>query len=283
MEYQTKYRIGQKVRVITDNYKDDKFYKGQVLTIKSRGEYISSAPGYWWTFEETFCPDTGLNEIFFKSIEEPRKPQIGDKYEVDSSWYFKKGEIVTLIKLPDWFENERSKKEYPRGVCDTVLARRILTTPSNKESEGESEVSRMAEFKVGDKVEIVTNDSGHCFSIGHIGIITSITDSFGYFKVDFPGELSKGNNMKASEVKLVSDATNIMDIKKLTKQQETGLSEDDKALVERGVIKDDLTPTTAGYEYLRDFLFEQNKSALAKQAAKEVAEQKTLLKKEKKS
>jgi len=61
-------------------------------------------------------------------------------------------------------------------------------------------------------------------------------------------------------------------LKTLTKQQKADLSPENRALVELGLLEDNLVPTVKGLEYLQEFLFEQNKAELAKIAVKEVAE-----------
>lgn len=58
----------------------------------------------------------------------------------------------------------------------------------------------------------------------------------------------------------------------LTSEQEEGLSADNKALLQVGYISNDLRPTQAGFTALQEFLFTQNKAALAKNAAAEIAE-----------
>lgn len=67
----------------------------------------------------------------------------------------------------------------------------------------------------------------------------------------------------------------------LTKEQKASLKPDDQALIELGLIDDKLVRTAAGQAYLIDQLWSENKAALAKKAATEIAEIKAIEAKEK--
>lgn len=67
----------------------------------------------------------------------------------------------------------------------------------------------------------------------------------------------------------------------LTKEQKAGLSKENQALLELGLVNADLTMTSAGLRYLNDHLFAENREAVAKKAIAEVAEIKAEMKKNK--
>lgn len=78
---------------------------------------------------------------------------------------------------------------------------------------------------------------------------------------------------------LISSANNNMTPQKLTKAQKAGLSKDNQALIEAGIVGNDLELTSDGRTYVLEFLFETNREAIAKQAIKEIAEAKAEAKK----
>lgn len=127
----------------------------------------------------------------------------------------------------------------------------------------------MQKFKQGDEV-ICIERCGNGTSKGYLGVVG----------VD---DVVKYNNGGSScrhldNWRLISSAKiNMISVATLTKAQKAGLSKDDQALIQRGIISNDLE--LSSNEYVLKFLFEQNRKEIAAQAAKEVAEAKAEAKK----
>lgn len=127
--------------------------------------------------------------------------------------------------------------------------------------------NKMQEFNVGDKVELNTS-YGHCFA-GR-GIVETCSDGSGY-DLHVVSKDYGSCHCHQDAWKLVSSANKTMaNLKVLTEEQVAGLDADDQALLELGLINENLTVNPAGLDYLLKYLFQQNRKALAAKAAKEV-------------
>lgn len=136
--------------------------------------------------------------------------------------------------------------------------------PSNPKPE---EVNTMqTNFNIGDKIITHARHDKECTSE-----ITHIYSSRAVETKDC--SLCHSDHwLKVSDITLISPAYKPMDkyLNQLTKEQKSILSKEDQALIELGIITSSLTLSDTSY--VIDFLFEQNRAEIAKQAMEEVAE-----------
>lgn len=163
------------------------------------------------------------------------------------------------------------------GSKNNYLEKYLEIIEENLKREG---VNTMQEFNEGDKV-MLESGKGYCFSgeatarkckpshCGHGG------DNV-YAQIGIDGMRCHCNK---NGWKLISAANTMANLVTITKEQKAGLSKENQALLELGLINDKLTPTETGFEYLRQYLFAENRDALAVKAQKEVAEAKAEAKK----
>lgn len=139
----------------------------------------------------------------------------------------------------------------------------------------------MEDFKKGDRIWLKDEESSSCCNLRdwikkNMVKALVITGSYGdrvEWKVTFKDGMDAGTccTLYFSEIKKV-DQRSIMSLYDLTDEQKAGLSKDDQALIERGIIGNTLQLQDSGY--VVNFLFRANKEAIAAQAAKEVAVEK---------
>lgn len=236
-----------------------------VLTLKS---YYPSE-NYFTVEENNFnwseCMFSGTPKYWFK---------VGDKVKIVTCGNTSSHKGIEVI-IDAIYDDSYRVKHSDGGFCiaDEVELIKKNTTEKPKREE----VNTMQEIKAGDKV-MLNAGMGFCF-VGE-GTIEKCSSSgckgSSIHALSPRGSLCHCDIEKAT---LISSAnTTMTNLIALTKGQEEGLKDDDKSMLELGLINDKLEPTEAGFAYLRAYLFAVHRDALAIKAGKEVKEIKKELK-----
>ena len=199
--------------------------------------------------------------------------QIGDKVVViTENSEFKKGDICKIAGK-DIFGNA-----YLKRLSDERITYELMSNFKPYEEGGEKKTDMAdTKFKVGDKVRIVNRDCAFHWNddmeeyLGIVATITLITD--GNSKTKYLIGLDTNSwNWSANQLELVSPTNSankaMTQLKQLTKEQKATLSKEDQALIQLGVIGDDLALKDT--EYVLKTLFALNRDAIAVQAIEDV-------------
>lgn len=259
---------GDKVRVLNkDNYETDSFGLDEVRKLGQ--DYIGTVT---FVSNSYFAMDNkygGLSMQDFELVKEEFKvgTRVRSTFNGDGKNLFgtiesHKSNDIWHIVWDDGRVHGGSDNDYSEDYLEII--------GENIKREG---VNTMQEFNVGDRVRLDIN-KGACFTTD--GIV-SRNESNGRLCV---GQNGRGTCHCYEGWVLISAANETMtNLVTITKEQKVGLSKENQALLELGLINDKLTPTETGFEYLRQYLFAENRDALAVKAQKEVAEAKAEAKK----
>lgn len=220
--------------------------------------------------------------------------KIGDKFIYiykDRHLGCYKGDILKLEAEPDsdlpFFKNLSRETGFESVALYKDWVMPVNNESSTEKSEEERQVNTtMQKYNKGDEVELRdelyivqcwSDDKGDGI-MTRKGTEPSIYEDCRLCDQDhFHGQWMQINR---DRIRLVSPAKQGMtNLNKLTSEQKAGLSKENQALLELGLVSQDLTPNETGFERLRVHLFAQEREALAKKAIVEVAEAKAELKK----
>lgn len=266
---------GDKVRVLNkDNYETDSFGLDEVRKLGQ--DYIGTVT---FVSNSYFAMDNkygGLSMQDFELVKEEFKvgTRVRSTFNGDGKNLFgtiesHKSNDIWHIVWDDGRVHGGSDNDYSEDYLEII--------GENIKREG---VNTMQEFNVGDKV-MLESGKGYCFS-SEATVRKCEPDRCGHNRANVYAQLGI-DGMKChcnrNGWKLISAANTMANLVTITKEQKAGLSKENQALLELGLINDKLTPTETGFEYLRQYLFAENRDALAVKAQKEVAEAKAEAKK----